>query len=340
MKEYVNCYRNTPDNIRYDVHAPIVARHIPLPLAIIIKTTKIMFDKCAHAILWTIWILLPFEAVTQHFHLNEYLTNTYSNKFVKIWKLDKSPQFPETALFDPVKRTAFIGTIKKGHVTIEGNQFQIGVIDVNSNDVYNEFNVDMVILFVKQIDSMRIDLMYSAMNYYEQYMKLRINGIDYEIDSLAEDGQSITISEVRKSNSPVAITFNSMIPSAEFNQLGESLERVIIPNSGKYNIVQLWHSNCSGCVRSFEKLNKISVRYEDKITIIGLNPIDDQESFNHSIEKYEINYLNYICRKEYLKELGLVNWYPSYVLFDGEGNLISNTMDLKEMMHLFNFELD
>jgi thiol-disulfide isomerase/thioredoxin len=104
---------------------------------------------------------------------------------------------------------------------------------------------------------------------------------------------------------------------------------------GKYLLVDFWFSGCKPCVEEMKYFPELLKKYKSELTILSLS-IDSREVTLKLLENkpkpfefIESNNNNWIFQndnikdKSYVNKLG-INSYPTYLLFDKKGALISS----------------
>lgn len=102
-------------------------------------------------------------------------------------------------------------------------------------------------------------------------------------------------------------------------------------NTIKKNIlIVFWYSSCIPCVLKIPELNELSVKYKDKLEIIGVDFVEqDIPYIKDIISKKSIQYKVAIDEGRYLKEKFKINFVPSWFLFSQSGELIETNQNMK-----------
>ena len=127
------------------------------------------------------------------------------------------------------------------------------------------------------------------------------------------------------------------------NRVGETREKITSFNyetdQGRKNFKQgnvpytlfyFWGTWCQGCHFSAPYVDSLKKVYKDKIDIVDLNHGDYPESKSRFIKKYQLSFTGHSIDQKNLDKL-FVSGFPSYLLIDREGFVLSRTIDFRLM---------
>jgi thiol-disulfide isomerase/thioredoxin len=227
--------------------------------------------------------------------------------------------------------------VRGSKIKIGGIDFTIGLIDKNNNGIFNEVNVDEIIIEIGKVDSLFLSdnnsWIYCINENHEVYFK--VNNKSFVIRNIDKKGLFLNLTssfnENIKSNN-----INTNLFNVKLDTIHKSLPIDQI-NKKKYKFIvaELWWAGCGGCLRAIPKINKFSSTYQNEILVIGLNHLDHKNVINKFIEKYSILYPQYSISKSDLESFGpFCKSFPRAILFDAKGNLINNDFDLEQINKL------
>lgn len=221
--------------------------------------------------------------------------------------------------------------VRGSKIKIEGSEFTIGLIDKNNNGIFNEVNIDEIIIEIGKVDSLLLSDNNSWINSINEDHKVyfKVNNKLFVIHDIDRNGLFLNLSS----------SFNKNVKSNNINtnlfnvNLDTTHKSLPIDQTNKkkhkFIVAELWWAGCGGCLRSIPEINALSSKYQNEILIIGLNHIDSKNVINKFIDKYSITYPQYSISKSDLESLGpLCKSFPRAMLFDSRGNLINNNFDL------------
>jgi thiol-disulfide isomerase/thioredoxin len=273
------------------------------------------------------------ELKTNMYHCDQVINKYENNGIEKFFSLSNSNK---TFYYD---KEMFIREVevKGSKIKIDGNDFTIGLIDKNNNGIFNEVNVDEVIIEIGKVDSLFLSdnnsWIYKINERREVYFK--VNNKSFVIHDIDSKGLflnlSNSISENVKSNNINTNLFNVHLDTIR-NSLTIAQQS---KNKYKYIVAELWWAGCGGCLRAIPQINALSSKYQNEILVIGLNHIDRKNVINSFIDKYSMLYPQYSISKSDLESFGpFCKSFPRAILFDSKGNLINNDFDLGLMNQL------
>ncbi len=86
-------------------------------------------------------------------------------------------------------------------------------------------------------------------------------------------------------------------------------------NSDRYVLLDFWFVGCKPCLRDVPELKALHTEFAERLTVVGVNPLQGLEKLSPYGQKYDIPYLLAVpeAPAEIKKEFN-VNGYPTYVL--------------------------
>lgn len=98
-------------------------------------------------------------------------------------------------------------------------------------------------------------------------------------------------------------------------------------------VINFWFSTCEPCKREMPALTTASKMYADAVDFIGINPNDTRTSARAFLEKYNVDFSNYLDDGDQLTEAGVVNM-PTTVFVNSSGRVVkthSGEITLKDI---------
>lgn len=96
---------------------------------------------------------------------------------------------------------------------------------------------------------------------------------------------------------------------------------VTITPTGKPMVVNFWFSTCEPCKREMPSLTAAAAKYGMLVNFVGINPNDTEVSATAFLEKYNINYANYLDNGEQLAKAG-VTTMPTTFFINKDGYIV------------------
>lgn len=98
-------------------------------------------------------------------------------------------------------------------------------------------------------------------------------------------------------------------------------------------VINFWFSTCEPCKREMPALTTASKMYADTVDFVGINPNDTRTSARAFLEKYNVDFSNYLDDGDQLTEAGIVNM-PTTVFVNSSGRVVkthSGEITLKDI---------
>jgi thiol-disulfide isomerase/thioredoxin len=272
--------------------------------------------------------LSKIELKTNMYHCGQVINKYENNGVEKSFSLSNSNK---TFYYD---RELFIREVevRGSNIKIEGINFTLGLIDKNNNGIFNEVNVDEVIIEIGKVDSLYLSddnsWLYHINENHEVYFK--VNNKSYVIRDIERNGLFLNLSS-RSIENVTSKNINTNLFNVSLNAIrNRNTIEPLSKDKYKYIIAELWWAGCGGCLKAIPKINTLSTKYRNEILVIGLNHIDSKNVINKFIDNYSMLYPQYSITKSDLESLGpFCKSFPRAMLFDSKGNLISNDFDLR-----------
>jgi peroxiredoxin/HPt (histidine-containing phosphotransfer) domain-containing protein len=101
--------------------------------------------------------------------------------------------------------------------------------------------------------------------------------------------------------------------------------------AGKVVVLDFWATWCPPCRESVPELRDLSHKYaEKKFVIISISNDDDQKQWSDFIAKKQMTWPQYFDDGKRVSSLFNVHSFPTYMVIDGEGAIVSELVGLDE----------
>jgi thiol-disulfide isomerase/thioredoxin len=112
------------------------------------------------------------------------------------------------------------------------------------------------------------------------------------------------------------------VPDFSFDLLNQPAKN-LSDYKGQYVLLDFWFSGCKPCLNAIPKLNQLD-KTNNNLTLIGIDPVDNEERFIKAIDKFNIKYAQTLVDgNSDLPSYFNVNGYPTYILIGPEGNYLA-----------------
>ena len=104
---------------------------------------------------------------------------------------------------------------------------------------------------------------------------------------------------------------------------------------GKPLIMDFWYMSCMPCIKAIPHLNEVYEEFGDRLTVIGVNSLDNNEKDINKLPKFiGQNELSYpiLLTEPSTDSLYQVRAYPSLYVLDKEGKVIFNQIGFNEAL--------
>lgn len=94
----------------------------------------------------------------------------------------------------------------------------------------------------------------------------------------------------------------------------DGTEDVTLGGGDRPMVVNFWFATCEPCKREMPTLSQASATYEGRIDFVGINPNDSPESATAFLDKYSVNYPNYLDDGSQLAAAGVATMPATFFL--------------------------
>lgn len=114
----------------------------------------------------------------------------------------------------------------------------------------------------------------------------------------------------------------------------DSLSATIKFDTTQYTLIDFWFSACPPCIRDHKLLKEKYPQFKDKsIQVVGISNDLDFQKWKHTIETNQHPWINYIEADPTSKIVRFANSFPSYYVFDKQGNIVKNSTNIEEVLN-------
>jgi thiol-disulfide isomerase/thioredoxin len=92
--------------------------------------------------------------------------------------------------------------------------------------------------------------------------------------------------------------------------------------NGTPMVINFWFSTCEPCKREMPALTTAAQLYAGAVNFVGINPNDTRTSATAFLEKYNVDFSNYLDDGDQLAAAGVVNM-PTTLFVNGEGKIVA-----------------
>jgi len=96
--------------------------------------------------------------------------------------------------------------------------------------------------------------------------------------------------------------------------------------AGQYIVLNFWGSWCEHCACDLPKMKEYHNKYKDQISFLSIDCRDSKKDWKNALSKYKINFINLYDKDNKIAKKYGVHRYPTKVIIDKEGNIISKTI--------------
>lgn len=137
--------------------------------------------------------------------------------------------------------------------------------------------------------------------------------------------RSVSATKLRVGNDLSSLLQTTKTPNLRY--LSDSLHR------DGYTLVDVWGSWCAPCVEAIPHLQALAKRHPRNLKVLGFNHGDTTERMNATSERLGVTWSNLSINNRDAELLG-IDSYPTYLLFDGDGTLLTSTNSLERVEQL------
>lgn len=95
-----------------------------------------------------------------------------------------------------------------------------------------------------------------------------------------------------------------------------------LATNGTPMVINFWFSTCEPCKREMPALTNAAQLYAGAVNFAGINPNDTRTSASAFLEKYKVDFPNYLDDGDQLAGAGVVNM-PTTMFVNGEGKIVA-----------------
>lgn len=222
-------------------------------------------------------------------------------------------------------------SIKYGVYQSEKDTLCIGLYDANHNGIFNEKNIDRLMI---------TDLNYAP--YFEIFetsssslisdsLFLKLNTGFLKTLYISPSGNLLYVDKVAFWNDN-HLKLLGKIPDSNF-LCSDSISYTLNSKStiGKYFFVYIWITRCTSCLQDLSNIDNIMSRYKNKLASVCLLDKSNFLELNKTINNLKLKSPQGLTNKNLNNELHL-NGYPFGILFDVNGNLIKKIGKTQELI--------
>lgn len=236
---------------------------------------------------------------------NPDLKNIHSSKSATIFWGNGIIPFKEVKL-----KRVYLGEI--------GLDITLGLLDFNNNGSYENLLTDKIIFQGGLCDSMYLFFENKKIKILESMIDtFCINQVSLEIDFTNIDDNMVCINQIGLCNESLLITDIKNLKTKT------SYSKVIYDalNAKKLILLDFWFMECSACLEQLPKLNKLSEKYKNNLTIIGVNGINSENDYLNFLRSSKLfKYENvHISKDELNKIFDVSKGFPKYMMLSNDG---------------------
>lgn len=141
-----------------------------------------------------------------------------------------------------------------------------------------------------------------------------------------ESAATLTINALQQNIDSQANALNSkptVTKLPDFNLPATSKKNIQIADlKGKPTLLSFYFSTCSPCIAEVPMLNQLKEKYESDYNFLAVT-FDDMETSDEFNKEFNYEWTSLVSAEAFIKELG-VKVYPTFILFDAEGNAVDS----------------
>ncbi len=133
--------------------------------------------------------------------------------------------------------------------------------------------------------------------------------------------------------SKINIKKNILFPVVELQNTILEKEKIFIPDN-KYVLIDFWFSRCLPCLEAIPKLKELYNKYNSKgfeIISISTDKTENIEKWKERINKYQINWKNYLDENGTFAFDNKIRGFPTVYLLDKKGIVIKKNIALADL---------
>jgi cytochrome oxidase Cu insertion factor (SCO1/SenC/PrrC family) len=156
----------------------------------------------------------------------------------------------------------------------------------------------------------------------------------YSILSTQEDGIRNSLMNPIKEIQKILVDDKVALSNFSFYDLDGKISS-LKPKKGNKILIDFWFVSCAPCIKEHKEIaNKLDLLNRNNIDLVGISIDDDHEKWKNYLKEKKYNWLNLREVNEPENKLRtemLISTFPTYLLLDGEGNVLYRTNSFEEM---------
>jgi peroxiredoxin len=228
-------------------------------------------------------------------------------------------------VWDPWVPTLLIycrGAYYEGTIELDGVEYRLAILDEDTDGRYDDLDAGRL-----YIDTDGDGELTTTADSHEAFVLVEpfnLDGVTYEVTSVAADGSAITIEASDRSVAPkypLGIGF----PAPPFEAVTLDGETVSLEAlAGSIVILDFWAAWCAPCVAELPTLLAIhDAHHEDGVEIVGINKDRSRQAFVDAVERYELPYLNLYDEDDTIAMTYRIAGIPMTYVLDRDGTIVA-----------------
>ncbi len=220
-------------------------------------------------------------------------------------------------------------------VVVDGKKVLLGLHDYDCDGLYSGER-DRVIAGDHSAEHVSYALADGAVNAIRGEIFL-VGDSPYKLVEASDDGRKLHIAKSNKM--PDRLFVGTKVPNLKLKSLdGETVELQELLHSDKLLVIDFWGHWCGPCIAAIPSCVEFQDKWKDKLTFVGVHS-GDHEAAKKLLTDNEASWKQFETSPE-LEETFFIDAWPSYVVIDENGTLVSFRSSLKEMAKLLGEKSD
>lgn len=214
-------------------------------------------------------------------------------------------------------------------VTIDGQNVMLGLHDYDCDGLYSGAK-DRLLIGTHGADTISDALADGAVNAIDGEIFL-IGKQPYRIVDVADDGSSVQIAKTDEM--PDRLYVGSPVPNFRLKSFdGKDVETNKLIQDDRLLILDFWGHWCGPCISAIPSTIKFHEKWKDRANIVGVH-MGEHDIAKKMVHDKEIPFVQFESTEEIQNSFFIDAW-PTYVVIDGSGKLISFRSNLKDIEKL------